>query len=167
MSDRDGTEDHPAIPPTADPGAQPGVQTGDDPAAWSGDGSTEDPFTEGDRTDLEAQVVTPEDDSDDLEAIVPTSTYCQRCEHFATPPAVACDHPGTALLEVVDVDHFMVRDCPVVEQRLGEVDRWEASGVETDGDGGADPDSDATSGVDPDAPPASRTDASSAEREEN
>lgn len=49
--------------------------------------------------------------------VVPKGTYCQRCEHFSPPPQVSCGNPGTEILELVDVEHFRVRDCPVVERR--------------------------------------------------
>ncbi len=145
MNERDGTDDRRTTSSATEPGLEGGTSARDDLGDRSGDEPIEDPFSAGDRTDLEAQVVEPEDDSGGLEAIVPKTTYCQRCEHFATPPTVACEHPGTAVLEVVDVDNFRVRDCPVVEQRLGEADLWDASGPETEGDGQPDPDSGGTS----------------------
>ena len=146
MSDRDGTDETPDNSSATEPGPDPGGSTGDDPADWIGDDPFQDPFSEGDRADLEARVVDPDDEAGGLEAVVPKSTYCQRCEHFATPPTVACDNPGTALLEVVDVHRFRVRDCPVVEQRLGEVDLWDATVAETEGDGASSPAAGGTSG---------------------
>ena len=49
----------------------------------------------------------------DGEHVVSKRAYCQRCPHFSAPPAVACDHEGTVIVEVVDADRFRVRDCPV------------------------------------------------------
>ena len=49
----------------------------------------------------------------DGEHVVPKRTYCQQCPHFSAPPAVACGREGTTVVEVVDADHFRVRNCPV------------------------------------------------------
>jgi len=51
--------------------------------------------------------------------IVPKESYCQKCQHFSAPPSVSCENPGTEILELVDVEHFRVRGCPVVANRLG------------------------------------------------
>ncbi|MFQ3319114.1 MAG: hypothetical protein ACI8UR_000820 [Natronomonas sp.] len=53
------------------------------------------------------------------EAIVSKHRYCHRCEHFSEPPDVACRNPDTTIVEMVDIDHFLVRNCPVVERRRG------------------------------------------------
>lgn len=45
--------------------------------------------------------------------VVPKRT-CQNCPYFADPPDVACTHDGTDILELVDVDHHKVADCPMV-----------------------------------------------------
>ncbi|KAB1187976.1 MULTISPECIES: hypothetical protein [Haloferax] len=50
-----------------------------------------------------------------LDHIVPKATFCQRCEHFAGPPELGCSHDGTAIVEVVDTEHFRVRNCPMVD----------------------------------------------------
>jgi len=42
--------------------------------------------------------------------------YCQQCPHFTAPPEAACSHEGTEIVEVVDVDEFRVRNCPVVSR---------------------------------------------------
>ncbi|WP_256402316.1 hypothetical protein [Halorubrum salinum] len=42
--------------------------------------------------------------------------YCQQCPHFTAPPEAACTHEGTEIVEVVDVDEFRVRNCPVVSR---------------------------------------------------
>lgn len=54
-------------------------------------------------------------DSGVPEHVVPKRTYCQRCRYFSSPPSVACQHEGTEILALVDVDHFRVRNCPMVE----------------------------------------------------
>jgi hypothetical protein len=51
------------------------------------------------------------------EVIVPKRRYCEGCQYFTKPPETACEHPGTDILELVDADHFLVADCPVVEWR--------------------------------------------------
>jgi len=54
---------------------------------------------------------------------------CHSCPYFDDPPAVACTHEGTDILEMPDVDHFRVADCPMV------VDDDEVGGIATDADG--------------------------------
>lgn len=51
------------------------------------------------------------------ETVVKKRSYCERCEHFAKPPEVACTNPGSEIVELVDTGRFRVRDCPVVERR--------------------------------------------------
>lgn len=50
------------------------------------------------------------------EHIVDKRELCQRCEYFSAPPEVACQHGGTEILELVDSEHFRVRNCPKVEE---------------------------------------------------
>lgn len=63
-------------------------------------------------------------DPGDEEAVVPKRRYCERCEFFSEPPAVACENDGTEIVELVDTDHFRVVGCPVVARRreMGEFD---------------------------------------------
>jgi len=51
------------------------------------------------------------------EVVVPKRRYCEGCQYFSDPPETACEHVGTEILELVDNDHFLVADCPVVEWR--------------------------------------------------
>ena len=51
------------------------------------------------------------------ETVVPKRGYCQGCEYLAAPPDVACTHPDGEILEAVDLEHFRVRNCPVVAHR--------------------------------------------------
>lgn len=53
------------------------------------------------------------------EAVVSKSRYCQGCAYFSDPPETACEHEGTDILELVDIKHFRVRNCPVVAERQG------------------------------------------------
>lgn len=52
--------------------------------------------------------------SDRTYQIVPTS-LCHRCEFFGDPPTLHCTHEGTTIHETVDMDHYRVSDCPMVE----------------------------------------------------
>lgn len=65
------------------------------------------------------------EDPDVGERVVKKSIYCQRCEYFEAPPDVGCTNEGTRIEEVVDMDHFRVRNCPVVEEN----ERLEKMGV--------------------------------------
>lgn len=51
------------------------------------------------------------------DAVVEKSQYCQRCEFFSEPPTVACTNPDTEIVELVGIDRFRVRNCPVVSHR--------------------------------------------------
>ncbi|WP_277555117.1 hypothetical protein [Halobaculum limi] len=48
------------------------------------------------------------------EHVVDKREYCQQCPFFSAPPAVACGHEGTDIVEVVDAGRFRVRGCPMV-----------------------------------------------------
>ncbi|WP_411966904.1 hypothetical protein [Haloferax sp. YSSS75] len=48
--------------------------------------------------------------------VVPKAEFCQRCDHFGDPPTLSCTHEGTTIVEVVDGEHFRVRNCPMVEE---------------------------------------------------
>lgn len=50
------------------------------------------------------------------EDVVDKRTYCQRCPHFAEPPATACTHDDTEIVEVLDFAEFRVRGCPMVTE---------------------------------------------------
>lgn len=50
-------------------------------------------------------------------SVVSKKSYCQKCEHFSKPPQVGCRNGGTEIVEQVDLDHFRVQNCPVVERR--------------------------------------------------
>ena len=60
-------------------------------------------------------VAAPREESEDDRDVrtVPKRT-CHGCPYFADPPAVACTHEGTSILELVEVDRFRVADCPMV-----------------------------------------------------
>lgn len=68
------------------------------------------------------------------ETVVPKRRYCQGCEHFTAPPAVACTHAHGEIVEVVDVDHFRVRNCPVVAHRRERPVYDDEPGIESDED---------------------------------
>lgn len=54
-----------------------------------------------------------ESDVDRDVRVIPKRT-CQGCPYFTDPPQVGCTHDGTDILELVDVDHHKVADCPMV-----------------------------------------------------
>ncbi|MGQ4557076.1 hypothetical protein [Halobellus sp. GM3] len=50
------------------------------------------------------------------EYVVSKEEYCERCPYLSEPPELSCDHEGTRIVEVDDVEHFCVRNCPMVEK---------------------------------------------------
>ncbi|TKR26276.1 hypothetical protein [Natronomonas salsuginis] len=96
---------------------------------------TDDPFEEMeidpvDKADVWAAIDEAGDGSDELttalngateaETVVPKERYCATCEYFSKPPETACTNPGTEIVELVGVDSFRVRNCPVVERHREE-----------------------------------------------
>lgn len=57
------------------------------------------------------------EEMDGADAVVRTEQYCKKCEYFSEPPELACDNPGTEIVEVVGVEEFQLRNCPVVAAR--------------------------------------------------
>ena len=53
----------------------------------------------------------------DADVVVSKERYCKRCEFFSDPPDVACTNSGTEIVELVGVDRFRVKNCPVVSRR--------------------------------------------------
>ncbi len=63
------------------------------------------------------QVETPASpEREGVERVVEKSAYCHACPHFSSPPDVRCTHEGTEILEAVDMEHFRVVDCPIVQE---------------------------------------------------
>jgi len=97
------------------------------------DAELDDAFTSQDVADLDVDAVWEQvesggvgDDEDPVETeerVVSKASFCQQCEFFSEPPSVGCGHEGTEILELVDTDHFRVRNCPKVaeEERLGDL----------------------------------------------
>jgi hypothetical protein len=52
-----------------------------------------------------------------------TKRLCHRCEYFGDPPVLHCTHEGTTIHELVDMDHYLVSDCPMVDTETGTEDR--------------------------------------------
>ena len=50
------------------------------------------------------------------EHVVSKESYCQKCPHLGDPPELQCTHDGTEIVEVVDSEHFRVRECPMVDE---------------------------------------------------
>jgi len=48
--------------------------------------------------------------------VIEKRSYCEQCPFFSSPPEVNCSHDGTEILELVDMDHFRVVDCPKVRE---------------------------------------------------
>ena len=92
------------------------------------DAEVEDLFEEMDTPDIDDEAVfaavfanASETDgpleSTETEAVVSKEQYCKKCEYFSKPPKVACNNPGTEIVELVGVDSFRLRNCPVVAER--------------------------------------------------
>lgn len=58
----------------------------------------------------------PVDEEAPEDHVVNKRQYCQRCPHFGTPPDAVCTHEGSSVVEVVDIDRFRVRNCPIVSE---------------------------------------------------
>ena len=58
----------------------------------------------------------PVDEETPDDHVVNKRQYCQRCPHFGTPPDPVCTHEGSTIVEIVDIDRFRVRDCPIVSE---------------------------------------------------
>lgn len=43
--------------------------------------------------------------------------YCERCEHFSTPPDASCAHGTAEIVEFLDAETVRVLNCPVVAER--------------------------------------------------
>lgn len=48
--------------------------------------------------------------------VVEKRSYCEQCPFFSEPPEVSCAHDGTEILDLVDMDHFRVVNCPKVRE---------------------------------------------------
>ena len=128
MSDEDPFEELEADPLDADAAIDADVdelftevEVGDvdEDALWqelTEDGARPAPTREDDEEVFDEESARPRVD-DGEGTVVPKASYCQQCEHFSPPPGVACGNPGTDIVELVDMDHFRVRECPVVERR--------------------------------------------------
>ncbi|GAA0673541.1 hypothetical protein ACFQDG_06425 [Natronoarchaeum mannanilyticum] len=142
----DADRDSPAIDSDADrdPSALPGDTGREGPLGdlaaevdrrrdEADDAELDDAFTSQDIADLDVDAVWEQVESgggadaeepvETEERVVSKASFCQQCEFFSEPPAVGCGHEGTEILELVDTDHFRVRDCPKVaeEERLGDL----------------------------------------------
>ena len=59
----------------------------------------------------------PEIERDGEDAVVPKDRYCKGCRFLSDPPDTRCLNPDTEIVEMVDSEHFRVRNCPVVAER--------------------------------------------------
>lgn len=143
-TDRSGANDDAEHPrDVGDPGEAPSEGGADDDAPLSSLASTvsdrradtgerpdDELFDEEEVPEIDADVVwerlgedeQPEipDDTEHDVRVIEKRSYCEQCPFFSTPPDVGCDHEGTEILELVDMDHFRVVDCPKVleDERL-------------------------------------------------
>ncbi|UTF52155.1 hypothetical protein [Natronosalvus rutilus] len=62
----------------------------------------------------ESSEVSPEPSTEREYRTVPKRSYCHQCEYFSDPPAVACNHEGTEILEMPSMETYRVVECPVV-----------------------------------------------------
>ena len=53
--------------------------------------------------------------ADAREHVVTKRSYCEQCPHFSAPPEAVCGHEGTEIVELVSLDQFRVRNCPMVD----------------------------------------------------
>lgn len=56
------------------------------------------------------------DEADPDVSVIEKRSYCEQCPFFSEPPDVECNHDGTEILELVDMEHFRVIDCPKVRE---------------------------------------------------
>ncbi|WP_226023193.1 hypothetical protein [Halomicrobium salinisoli] len=45
--------------------------------------------------------------------------FCERCEHFSSPPEVDCTHGDAEIVEFLDSETVRLLNCPVVAERRG------------------------------------------------
>lgn len=83
----------------------------DEDEVWEALFSDADPSALGPHPDV------PAPGAEGMDAVVEKDRYCQRCEYFSEPPDVACTNPETEIVELVGVDRFRLRNCPVVAHR--------------------------------------------------
>ena len=88
----------------------------DEEEVWDVLFSERDPTAEGAHPERVGANPDP-DAADGADAVVEKDRYCLRCEHFSEPPDVACSNPETEIVELVGVDRFRVRNCPVAAHR--------------------------------------------------
>lgn len=60
----------------------------------------------------------PLDAEEDVRRI--SKSICHNCPHFGDPPELSCTHEGTTIREMPDNEHFVVVECPVVNDQLTE-----------------------------------------------
>lgn len=89
---------------------------GEDAAAEVAEETVRGEFEDGPavrRPDAGTEGVTVEERT---ERVVEKAKYCHSCQYFSEPPDVHCTHDGTEIMEMVDVDHFRLANCPVVAE---------------------------------------------------
>lgn len=79
----------------------------DDEALW-------DAVMEDDLTASSPMAAEQLEETEGSETVVRKEQYCKRCEHFSSPPESVCTNSETEIVEIVGIDRFRVRNCPVV-----------------------------------------------------
>jgi len=128
----DGDADHPELPgETEDERSGPLGDLAnrvDERRQTEADETFDDLFEEEDAGEVDREALWEQVDTDDPfnvedepvdepeRRVVEKDTYCEGCRFFSEPPDIGCTHPETEILEVVDMDHFEVFNCPVVRE---------------------------------------------------
>lgn len=60
------------------------------------------------------------DDLGDEPGTVVSKSLCHRCQYFGDPPQLHCTHEGTTIHELLDMGHYRVTDCPMVDENVEE-----------------------------------------------
>lgn len=101
-------------------------RAGDQSAADAEDAFTEMDVGEVDSEDPWADLLLEEEEGATAESFPATETgeggevqvvdkrLCHRCRFFGDPPELHCTHEGTVIHATVDMDHYRVSDCPMV-----------------------------------------------------
>lgn len=118
-------------------GGDPTSKTGETSGTTGDVGTDDEHFAEMDVGDVDTEEVwadllfedeeTPtgafeaaEVEGEDRPGTVVSKSLCHRCQYFGDPPALHCTHEGTTIHELVDMDHYRVTECPMVDPDVEE-----------------------------------------------
>lgn len=98
-----------------EPVNEPSSDEADDPfEEVAPDGQIRDVWETLDGGESPLEDIEKRDKSD--EEVIDKRSFCQRCRYLSDPPIVECTIEGSEIVEVVDIDRFRVRGCPMVER---------------------------------------------------